>query len=306
MGGKRRLASDIHALLDVRPGVLLLLGDASWWGWVWPVVLDAGSGPRVSEVLRGWRNEDPRALWFRLRDMGPVDRTADPAGAAAQLLWLQARAASGVPVWWEGDGSWQAGGYNIGQRARDERRRLLQHASSQVDDAGQRQATEPRLVMRRAAEGDSPACANGYHGGPESGSRGGGIIDPGTIARRLDAIRGAAEGVRGSIEHIDAKTFTARYAASLGARARVYLDPPYADCVGYPVACGRAKVLDIAARWAAAGARVVLSEAVPLANELGPGWTASELRGGSKPEWVTSFGCDVRALLPPLFSGWAS
>jgi hypothetical protein len=106
MGGKRKFARRILNLLGLDPGfpIASLLGDACWWGWVWAVVLDPVLGPQVCAILRSWRGEDPRALWFRLRDLGPV--TDDVATAAAQLLWLQARAASGVPVWWEGGGTW--------------------------------------------------------------------------------------------------------------------------------------------------------------------------------------------------------
>ncbi len=106
MGGKRKFARDILALLDLHPRdrAACVLGDASWWGWVWPVVLDPVTGPEVATLLRFWRErgDDPRALWFNLRGYGPLPSRAE---AAAQLLWLQARAASGVPVWWEGDTS---------------------------------------------------------------------------------------------------------------------------------------------------------------------------------------------------------
>lgn len=100
MGGKRRLARELLQLLDLVPGrpVASVVGDASWWGWVWQVVLDPDRGPAVSAWLRSWRGEPPRDLWFRLRAAGPPD---DIVERAAGLLWLQARAASGVPVWWQ-------------------------------------------------------------------------------------------------------------------------------------------------------------------------------------------------------------
>lgn len=347
MGGKRKLAPRILDRLGVEPGRMLLgrrvgspppclLGDASWWGWVWPVVLDPVTGPRVSEVLRGWRGEDPRALWFRLRDLGPLQ---DPAEAAAQLLWLQARAASGVPVWWEdsaGGGLVQERGWKSptcstvklfpatqgsadevaeGRRERRARMvqwaparpgsgaddvrganpkgviggpgrvpRLLQEASTQVDDAGQRQAQDPRLL---AFDGRNVPRETGHKGRDSAG--GGGIVDPGTIAARADAIRARAMGADITIEHCDARELTERYAAEVGSRGRVYLDPPYQGATGYPAQSSRADVLWIAEDWARHGARVVLSEAVGLAGELGAGWTQEQLPSRKRPEWVTVY-----------------
>lgn len=157
MGGKRRLALEGLAPLDLpRRRIPMLLADASWWGWVWLVCLDAVTGPKVSAVLRSWRGEDPRALWFRLRDEGPRE---DLAEAAAQILWLQARAASGVPVWWEGGAA-------------------VQWASTKIDTAGQRQATEPRLIQM--ANGRGPYVAS--MAGDMLLSRGGGAVPPSDAA----------------------------------------------------------------------------------------------------------------------------
>jgi hypothetical protein len=339
MGGKRRLARDLLALLGVAPGCRLpiLLGDASWWGWVWPAVLSPETGPRVSEILRGWRGEDdPRALWFRLRDMGPV--VDDVPAAAAQLLWLQARAASGVPVWWEGGDAGQGGISRLlagsegsegseGSRSANAKGvhggpgRLVQHASTQIDEAGQRQATEPRLLAQSgprtdgsrgttiasmsgdkatllASDGRGVPRVTGHRG--RDSRAGGGIMDPGTVADRIDAIRRASTGVEVCVVHAEAGALTASWAPVLGSRALVYLDPPYAGRTGYPVACPRAEVLHIAETWARHGAKVVISEAIGLADELGPTWEEIRLCPGPKPEWVTVHGCDTWAVLPPL------
>jgi len=441
MGGKRRLATDLLRLLELRPGTAVpcLVADASWWGWVWPTVMDPEEGPTVSATLRSWRGEDPRQLWFRLRDEGPM---RDRPAAAAQLLWLQARAASGVPVWWEGterlhfdawaeyfgwgatepatpdllassgDGrdrqpaadrgsnglrKWdptrrgRTGPANQAHAPEQAHPRLLQEASTQVDDAGQRQARDPRLMAgsegSEGSEGSRTANAKGRIGGPgrllasdgrgdprptgqrttrddrllsygggegevyAAGPKGlggaGGIVDPGTIAGRLDAVRTrllkgsggpaapgkqdgwcAARGwralavddvadridrVRGrglglaSFVHRDAQELTRIAAPQLHRRALVYLDPPYLGATGYPVTCPREAVLEVADTWARHGARVVLSEAVDLAPDLGAGWTSLQLRFGPKPEWVTVYGCNAAAaLLPPLARLWGA
>lgn len=336
MGGKRRLAREILALLDLHPGrpVPCILGDASWWGWVWPTCLDPVTGPEVSAMLRFWRGRDPRALWFWLRDVGPMPSRVE---AAAQLLWLQARAASGVPVWWEGaevlaapgpgrDRQLAADRGANGLRAQSGPRAdgtrgtciasmcgasaLVQHASTKIDQAGQRQATEPRLLASTPRGGLQDAGHKAEKSGEDG--RTGGIVDPGTIATRLDAIRAAcakgtnAAGAGGIVDpgarvfHTDALTLVTEWAPRLGAAGRWYLDPPYQGATGYPASCSRDDVLRIADTAARHGGRVVLSEAVGLAAELGRGWSQVQLRDGRKPEWVTLHGCDVRAHLPPI------
>ena len=88
--------------------------------------------------------------------------------------------------------------------------------------------------------------------------------------------------------------------------ALLYLDPPYAGTMGYGAGdLGREEVLALAERWRAAGAMVVISEAVPLAQELGSGWASVDIAGdyaglggrarsganrGCRSEWVTVSG----------------
>lgn len=267
MGGKRRLAPAILRVLGVLPSSRphAILGDACWWGWVWPLLLGP-RGPEVCTWLRSWGREEPRELWFRLRDAGPAE---DAAERAAGLLWLQGRAASGVPVWWD-------------------QCNLIQWASTRIDEAGQRQARS--------------ACAKGYSGRAEHKQISGGILRTATVAERVEAIRTAARSVSVEVHHEDANILTAREAPRLATRARVYLDPPYQGATGYPAMCSREDVLAIAEAWASYGARVAVSEAVDLSEDLGAGWSALRLRDGRKPEWLTTFGCDLGAARGPLFT----
>jgi len=284
MGGKRKLAPVIHDLLGldpVRPAPCIL-GDACWWGEVWPLVLDPTTGPAVSEVLRSWQGEDPTALWLRLRDAGP---SADPVEHTASLLWLQAGAASGVPVWWRDDGSAGGPGFNTGQ------------ANAKGSIGGP--------VRLTASNGRGMTHEAGHRQRHSEGGKTGGVLFPATVAARLDAIRLAAAAWPITVEHDDAQSFTERWAPRLGERARVYLDPPYEGKTSYPSVCPRSEVLSIARTWASHGARVVLSEAVDLSGELGPGWSGLRLRGGRKQEWVTSFGCRRESAYGPLFMGGA-
>lgn len=328
MGGKRKLAPRLLEVLDLHPGQRIpsVLGDASWWGWVWPLCLDPVTGPVVSRWLRSWRGEEPRALWFRLRDAGPAE---DLLERAAGLLWLQARAASGVPVWWEGDAP---------ALVQDRGWKSPTCSTRKVWTAVQGNATEPCLL---ASDGRGVPREAGHKGGGTRAACGkgfnaegfGGMVDPGTIADRLDAIRRAvlrlghapmesrwrqdahgphafhAQPGRGpatTVQHRGALDLVCEWAPVLGRRARIYLDPPYQGATGYPVTCTRAEVLAIAEESARHGGRVVLSEAVGLAAELGPGWRQVELRRGPKPEWVTLYGCGEAVEHGRLFAGGAA
>lgn len=104
MGGKRRYAQHILGAMGLRSGLgcdRLLLADAGTWGWVWPVLLAPQTRDLVVAKIRSWSNENPVELWNRLRDTPPMENVAE---RAAQWLWLQARAGSGVPVWWADGG----------------------------------------------------------------------------------------------------------------------------------------------------------------------------------------------------------
>jgi hypothetical protein len=108
MGGKRAYSADLLRILDVRREDVdrIILVDAGPWGWVWPLVFEAGA--EVAGYLEQWDRdldvEGPRELWERLSVTGPPAAIADrSAWHAAQWLWLQARSASGVPVWWGPD-----------------------------------------------------------------------------------------------------------------------------------------------------------------------------------------------------------
>ena len=101
MGGKRRLARAILDAMGVpdSPPSRVLLADAGPWGWVWPLLLRPTDAAAVAGVLRSWAGEHPRDLWQRLAAQPPAE---DLHERAAQWLWLQARSASGVPIWWDG------------------------------------------------------------------------------------------------------------------------------------------------------------------------------------------------------------
>lgn len=353
MGGKRRLAESILLAMGAmgrRPDQVLL-ADAGPWGWVWPTILHPETGPLVAARLRSWGAEDPRELWTRLSKEPPPE---DQPSAAAQWLWLQARAASGVPVWWEGGRLLASDGRGVprdaGQRRRPEEGwRSADHATGRTQPAAQTHAQDGAWMMGSGERRDPQGMTQrGVKPAKEKGVNregGGGIVYTETLARRVEALvetvarwivlqAGGALGKPVDLQGerwrthgyglLDDGTYTdpsrrrmmmllpatridgLRRLPAVGwsvyhgdasdivlpgdcADTYVYIDPPYANCTGYGWDLPREQVFALAHRWADAGAVVAVSEAVPLAEDLGPGWHAIDLTalGNGKPEWLT-------------------
>lgn len=320
MGGKRRYASEILGAMGVPEGrpSRVVLCDAGPWGWVWPLLLNPETSSLVAAHLREWSSEHPRSLWDRLAAQPPAESLPE---RAAGWLWLQARSASGVPIWWDGWRAVQADHATgrimpAGQSGRGEPAwhqdhwHQAQRAAWMASDG----RGEPRPAGARAVGGRWEKChqngraqdaSRGQRGswrfGPRAcdaqpdrsagmsgmtGSRTGGMVNPGTIAARILSIAESFRGVELDVRHGDAAELEPVPCSWF------YLDPPYQGATGYGWDCPRKQVLDLAKRWATAGAVVAVSEAVPL--EL-PGWHHLDLtRPGGKPEWLTISRAPVR------------
>jgi len=61
-----------------------------------------------------------------------------------------------------------------------------------------------------------------------------------------------------------------------------YMDPPYVGTTQYANHLGRADVVAIARRWAAAGATVCISEAEPIPDLVADGWEVADITGRRK------------------------
>lgn len=111
-------------------------------------------------------------------------------------------------------------------------------------------------------------------------------LNPASIADKVDGLPAPAV----SVYHGNAGELLRELGEQLNG-AHVYMDPPYKGCTGYGWDCAREQVLELATFASDAGAIVALSEAVPLADELGPGWESQDItslgRVSAKPEWVT-------------------
>lgn len=299
MGGKRRYARAIADAMGVPEGrpSRVVLGDAGPWGWVWPLLINEAD--KVAAVLRSWQGEHPRDLWKRLASVEPM---ANVYERAAQWLWLQARSASGVPIWWDGwrltgsdgkprstwdrwgsanteRGSWSQSDHNTG-RAQGASQTgggewLASDGRGVPRPAGQKALGEWRMgeEVKKSKSGDRTVSQKGTARG-----RTGGMVNPETISERIEAIDLAFAQVEVDVHH--------GYAAWVPPEESFcYLDPPYVGATGYGWDSPRAEVLEIAERWAAAGAVVAISEAVPIELD---GWHHLELtRPGGKPEWLT-------------------
>lgn len=268
MGGKRRLAPDIGRVLGLRPRQRLdriVLADAGCPGWVWPHLLDRQRAARVAEVLWGWRHEGPVELWGRLVELPPA---ADPAERAAQVLWLQGRMATNCPLIWNG-ARWEMG--DKPRKSGGPSRRVVQ-----VADHG---ATTKVAFQRKRSRADGLNVRSA-----------GGVLSPVSVARRVEAIAAALDGLDVTFHHGDLFDVL----SDAGRGDVVYLDPDYVGCTSYGATVPRDRLLSTAEDLRARGARVAISEAVPLPLD---GWNHVDLtRAGGKPEWLTC--SDAPARLP--------
>ena len=310
MGGKRRLASHILARLGLEPGQgagRVVLCDAGPWGWVWPALLDAEVSARVAAVLRGWSGEPIQDLWFRLRDEGP---RVDPAEAVAQWLVLQARSASGAPVFWrDGAPSLLQGDRRPGRYYPAWQNKVPSHllqgsgAGRRPQPAGQHDplGPDPKLMASDGRGVEREAGIKGDKRRSKSGGAGG-LVRIETLAERVESLALALSGRSISVVAGRAEALPSLLPRDLRG-AVVYLDPPYRGCTGYGWDVERRDLVTMAREYVRRGARVAISEAVGLAGDLGGGWREEDITMGKKAEWLTTYGGSY-AMYPglPLFS----
>jgi hypothetical protein len=224
MGNKHGYALALLRIMGLRPGQ-----GAETYLWCEPdagcrALLHAYTDREVMQeaaaIIRSWKDEDPRALWERLRAEGPI--------RLAEWCALQGGCYGGFPI------------------------------------------------------GEKPPTPdyNRWPGGKHPGDW------PQSTATALRSVPASPATV-----HPDARTVEP---PSLPPGVVVYIDPPYVGTTGYGNDLPRAEVIELARRWADAGARVYISEAEPVA-ELG--WFSVEItsqRIGQKRtfskqqrEWVT-------------------
>ena len=241
MGNKHGYSLALLRVMGLRPGQ-----GAEHYLWCEPdagcrALLHAYTDREVMQeaaaIIRGWKDEDPRALWERLRAEGPIRLAESREVARKVLLW--------------------------------------------------------RWSFSQRGPGGEHHEGAGY-GGP--GSKCGDFVGR---DESLGCDRTARNALRiptllPATVHPDARTVEP---PSLPPGVVAYIDPPYVGTTGYGNDLPRAEVIELARRWADAGAKVYISEAEPLPALMADGWFSVEItsqRIGQKRtfskqqrEWVT-------------------
>ena len=281
MGGKRKLAPNILGAAGLRTGERaerVLLCDAGLWGEVWhQVVTDA---PGLAARLIAWEGRDPSELW---RSLAMAPRPEDPQERAAAYLWLQGRAASCTPVWWDTNG--HASMARSASSGGGEQRIVGANGARGPGVIGAHEKPD-RLVMpdKPGTTGDAVQRSTG------SRSATSGIARPSTVAMRILAAGRALAGARVDRQHPDPHEVSS-WLGTPGdlSGVVVMLDPPYVGATRYEATCPRADVVALALAYRALGTTVIICEAEALPELLTLGWHGLDLRAGApgKPEWLT-------------------
>ena len=367
MGAKTGYADCILALAGLDPGDM-----AGHYLWCEPddgvrlllhAYRDADLAREAARIIRSWADEEPRALWERLRAEGPARCPPVDAREVARWTWSAGHCYRKGDL----DSGFQGNDPAIGrprQIAATQAQHLIGGLPATIHDDAT--TLDPREVARclqiiasnELINVDSQTWRNTGQGGSTfGGSIGYGAdrmlrkleaaptlpatihddattLDPREVARLTllgawsyrqgqpesgaatpaDCHQTSADGVANRIGssatvpatiHDDATT--APIPDPLPEGTLVFIDPPYVGTTGYAHDLDRPAVVRLAQQWAAAGARVMISEAVPIEALVACGWHAVEvsaMRVGQKRtfskqqrEWLTtSFEPDRRAV----------
>lgn len=280
MGSKQGYASAILRCLGLRsgsgaerylfcepdPGCRLLLHSYT----------DAELRRSAAEIIQGWKDEDPRKLWQRLKNEGPVKGPeVDPREVAR---WIRIVTANrlinlGPDFRNTGQGGSTHGGDAFCTPVSGLFDALLSTPSLPASILPDARAVDPREVARWcwvAGHGsmDGRLAAQYLH--PEGNESGQWKAPPRDwLCRRLSTLPTLPASILPDARAVDPP--------QLPPGCVVYIDPPYQNTTGYQHKLSRAAVCDLAERWASAGAWVVISEAEPL-TEL-DGWHEVEITG---------------------------
>ena len=319
MGNKHGYALAILRVMGLRPGQ-----RAEQYIWCEPdpgcrALLTAYTDPALmreaAAIIRSWKDEDPRALWERLRDEGPIrDFGAREVGRLAALHNMQQ---AGASLRFHG-GRWEKHGGESGWGAASCRWREdgTKHDadSTTVDAPATRldslaEASELARYLQVTASNrlitlDPSTIANSGRGGTTFG---------GEFATGAERVSEAAREVarwttvqRWSMLAKDASSFGANNFGETATSARAmdriaglpaaiapdareihpptlppgcvaYMDGPYEGTTGYGNLFPRAEQAEVIRRWDEAGAACYVSEAEPIPELVADGWHAVEI-----------------------------
>jgi hypothetical protein len=281
MGAKTGYADAILALAGLNPG-----DKAEQYLWCEPddgvrlllhAYRDAELAKEAAAIIRSWADEDPRALWERLRAEGPAVCPPVDAREVARAGYVMGGSMMGAGTGpfggnlegWAGTAHGQGPKRPLSARLPDALHRLTGGIPATIhDDARTLDPCPGECWPRHDSLDEALGCMRCQRASERS--RAGAVqVPPGTLA---------------------------------------YIDPPYLNTTGYAHLFPRSEWVPALRRWADAGARCMVSEAEPIPELMADGWHAVEItamRVGQKrtfskqqSEWVTmNFEPDSRARL---------
>ena len=281
MGAKTGYASAILRIMGLRAGY----DRADHYVWCEPdpgcrLLLEAYRSrelaTQAAEVIRGWADEEPRALWERLRAEGPVKSTQPRE--VARWCFQQSRTPIG-----KFPGSEQMGFVGSreetpdGSAGRAQSREKTVHNLSTLPTLpssieASAEAVDPREVARWIQIVSSNRLINMGSDWMNTGA--GGTCFGGDFATPTARILRALH----SLPQMPAELLTDGQALTpprlpAGVRVVVYIDPPYLNTTGYQHDLSREAVIQLARAWDEVGADVYISEAeaIPL------GWHTTDI-----------------------------
>jgi hypothetical protein len=306
MGAKTGYADAILRVLGLRPGQ-----GAAHYLWCEPdpgvrllleAYRDANLAREAAAIIRGWADEEPRALWERLRAEGP------PRGVEAGEVARWARLTTAnrlIPATWvdgqwrnTGDGGSTFGGAEFCTPVLD----LAEKFEASVGDMpatveADARRVDPRevarwaWVQRRTHPGNERSFLHQVPVKPVANPARQGLRwtheQPAPLFEALPVIEATIVDNAGLIEP----------GPDLPPGTVAYMDPPYVGTTGYGHDLPRSEVVALARRWSASGAMVAISEAEPIGDLVAEGWHAVRIDGErkgqartfskQKDEWLT-------------------
>ena len=327
MGNKHGYALAILRIMGLRPGqgaeAYLIAEPDPGCRALLHAYTDPALMREAAEIIRGWKDEDPRALWERLRAEGPIKDFGARSVASWSVLG-QSAYRRGHP---------ESGFDDVGARAGVTRGRCLTPADTVSGRASELARYLQVTASNRLINIDSTTMRNSGQGGTTFG--GSEFATPAETVS--EAAREVARHVLGGVwsyrqsepdsgfvgpgqrrqdtTATATATATAKVARAGGLPATivedardihppplpdgcvVYLDGPYEDTTGYGHLFPRAEQVEVIRRWDEAGAACYVSEAEPIPELVEDGWHAVEITSTrigqkrtfskQKREWVT-------------------